>query len=379
MGARTFSDLITFTRASTGTYTGSNGLLQTAAVDQSRIDYNPATGEKLGLLVEEQRTNLLSRSSEFDNASWTKSNVTVTANATTAPDGTLAADVLTETTATGAHSFYRLPGLGIATYTYSFYAKANGRTKVQVSQESGGNSLFTLSGAGTATAQGANTVSIQDVGNGWYRCSTTFTVTGAFGIYMTLHNGSTTSYTGDGTSGIYVWGAQLETGAFPTSYIPTTTAQVTRSADVASITGTNFSDWYRQEEGTLYVAYSTFGSGTGWGITMGGGSDYISLLKGNSGGANRLSVVTGGVTQGTLDFAGITTGTTYKLAGAYKANDLAASLDGATPLTDASASIPTVSSATIGSLFTQSLNGHIKSIKYYPKRLTDAELQALTA
>ena len=113
---------------------------------------------------------------------------------------------------------------------------------------------FNLS-TGTASGTGASIVS---VGNGWYLCIGTVTVntTGSTGINFSINNGSTNSYTGDGYSGIYLWGAQLEAGAFPTSYIPTTSASVTRNADVASMTGTNFSSWYRQDAGCFYAEYA---------------------------------------------------------------------------------------------------------------------------
>lgn len=189
---------ITFSRTTNATLTNSAGLVANAPM------------------------NLLTFSEQFDNAAWTKAGSTITANAVAAPDGTLTADALIETATTGNHQVYRLPGLGIATYTYSVYAKANGRTQFVVDQESGGAARFTLSGSGTAVALGANTVSIVALGNGWYRCSNTFTVTGAFGIYSNLYNGSTTSYAGDGVSGIYIWGAQLELGSTATTYNPTT-------------------------------------------------------------------------------------------------------------------------------------------------------------
>jgi hypothetical protein len=176
--------LVTFTRASSATYIDSAGTLQTAAVDVPRFDHNPTTGESLGLLVEEQRTNLL-----LNTATLSTQSVTVTA----------------------------------AAHTLSFY----------------GSGTVTLSGASTAGPA---------VGSGAFPARTTLTFTPSAGTLTLTVTGSVTS-------------AQLEAGAFATSYIPTTTAAATRSADVASITGTNFGSWYRQDEGTVYSEYRDLGAG----------------------------------------------------------------------------------------------------------------------
>jgi hypothetical protein len=180
------------------------------------------------------RRNLLTFPTAFNESDWLKIGATVTANAAVAPDGTMTADALIETTAASSHTIYRIIS-GVTTYTHSFYAKANGRTQVQVEQESGGNARFTLSGAGTAVALGANTVSITSVGDGWYRCSTTFTPTAGFGIYTNLYNGSTISYTGDGTSGVFLWGAQLETGTTASAFQNIGTDKMTVFAGVRKL------------------------------------------------------------------------------------------------------------------------------------------------
>jgi hypothetical protein len=217
-GSDALSPAITFTRTTNATLTGSNGLIQNAPM------------------------NLLTFSEQFDNAVWTKQNATVTANSTAAPNGTLTADALIETAVNGQHQFYALPGLAVQTYTRSIYAKANGRTQFQFEQESGGNTRFTLSGEGTALALGSNTASITAVGNGWYRCTSTFTVTASFGLYTLLYNGTSTSYTGDGVSGIFFWGAQVESNATATTYNPTTVKNLlgfTENFDNAAWTKSN--------------------------------------------------------------------------------------------------------------------------------------------
>lgn len=225
---------VTFTRTSTATYYGSDGLLKTAAINEPRVDYDPATLALRGLLVEEQRTNLLLRSQEFDNASWGKVRCTVSANATTGPDGSLTADKIIEDTSNNSHTVLQSgPSMVLGSvYTYSCYFKAAERTRAQLSSANGAPfCTFDLSAGTVVSGAGA---AIQSVGNGWYRCSVTYTstATATETVYIWLvASGTTNSYLGNGTSGVYVWGAQLEAGNFATSYIPTTSAAVTRAVD----------------------------------------------------------------------------------------------------------------------------------------------------
>ena len=209
---------VTFARASTGTFVGANGLIQTAASDVPRFDHNPTTGESLGLLVEEARTNLVLRSEEFDNASWAKDFTVATANQTTAPNGTVTADKVAEDTSTNFHavSQYVAGFASGAVLTLSIYAKAAGRSLFRIQTDaSGGTGAadFNLSTVTATSGTGIFTAgSIQAVGDGWYRCSVrcTTSTAGAVGLKVILGTTTIGSYTGDGTSGIYLWGAQLE-------------------------------------------------------------------------------------------------------------------------------------------------------------------------
>jgi hypothetical protein len=222
-----------------------------------RFDHNPTTGESLGLLVEEARTNTLLQSNQFD-TSWTldTGNPTISLVSQTAPDGGAQSWKLTEGTSTGFQDIFQT---GVSNSSgssvYSVYAKAAERFKLSLreSTSTGATALFDLSAGSVVVVAGGGTPSptatITPVKNGWYRCSVLFnqstTSNRTFRIFVvedaeTTANGSIASRTGDGTSGFYIWGAQLEAGSFPTSYIPTTTATVTRAADVASITGSNF-------------------------------------------------------------------------------------------------------------------------------------------
>lgn len=383
------SSATAYTPTTTQPITNYVPVLLSAPENVARFDHNPTTGESLGLLIEEQRTNLLTYSEQFDNAIWIKVRSNVTANMIVAPDGTLSADKLIEdSTASSTHYVFQAPAVVASTaYTFSIFAKAGERTQVSLRADtiSPTFSVFNLS-SGTVTTQAAgHTARIQSAGNGWYRCTVTVTTDDTswnFGVGV-ASDGST-SYTGDGTSGIYIWGAQLEAGAFPTSYIKTEASQVTRSADSATMTGTNFSSWFNPDQGTAYtetrILTVSSNANTAFGITGSTTSDR--LIFGQYFTSYRvLGVSVNNVDQAVLGAPAPSVGVTNKSIGAYKVNDFAGSLNGATVLTDTSGTVPFVSRAQIGVLLgaTQILNGHVKRITYWPKRLSNSELQAITA
>ncbi len=386
---------ITFTRASSATRVNSSGLIETVSSDVARFDYDPVTLAAKGLLIEEQRTNLLLRSQEFDNASWVKTRATVTANAATAPDGAITADKLVEdSTAAASHYISQLVASHTsgATYTVSAYAKAGERSQIRVNGDATigliSPAIFDLSSGTVTSSGGFTTTSMIALGNGWYRCIATGTATAtAVGVWVLgLAVAGSTSYTGDGTSGIYLWGAQLEAGAFATSYIPTTSATVTRAADVASITGTNFSDWFNSSEGTFVVEADANDSATNkplLGASDGTTSNRL-LAYVNGAGSNHPSflVTSGGVAQAATTSATVANGAIFKFACAYKANDFASSLNGAAAVADVSGTVPTgLVQLEIGRFGVSGthLNGHIRRLTYYPARLSNALLQSLTA
>ena len=196
-----------------------------------RFDHDPTTGESLGLLMEESRTNLLLRSEEFDSGSWTSLGLLgfgsgSTANAITAPDGTLSADLITEDTSTAAqHAIFQIITVSSgATVTFSVYLKAGARTfaRLIVYQEGTFSNNFSrfydlsTGSIGSSLTGGTgvqNNADITPLGDGWYRCEITGSVPAAtsYQVRINIANSiATTSYTGDGTSGIYLWGAQLE-------------------------------------------------------------------------------------------------------------------------------------------------------------------------
>jgi hypothetical protein len=394
VNSSTLDSRVTFTRASDATYFDSSGVLQTAASGVARFDHNPTTLAPLGLLIEEQRTNLFERSEEFDNAYWTKTRSSITANTIVAPDGTLTGDkVVEDTTADNTHQITRTISYTSGTvYTYSFFAKAGERTRVAFQFPSAAftnpiNITFNLSDGSVVAVGTGGTASIVSVGNGWFRCigtaTATITASANTAWVRLVETGTNASYTGDGTSGIFIWGAQLEAGAFPTSYIPTTNAAATRNADVASMTGTNFSSWYNADEGTLYAEFIQSNQNTTFrGIARLADSTSSANSIGILIASNSLSVraITNlnGVAQASLTLGNTTAGQKSKAILVYKTNDFAGVLNGGSVLTDTSGTLPVVDRFFIGEFSSAALNGYIVKVAFYPTRLSNEQLQALT-
>jgi hypothetical protein len=390
-------NLITFTRASSATFIDSTGTLQTAATDVPRFDHNPTTGESLGLLIEEARTNLRTYSEQFDNAAWSKVRSSVTANAATAPNGTQTADKFIASTDASTTHFIRqdISATSGVTYTQTLYAKAEEYSQILLGFDADnstfatGNVVFTLTGAGSAgtPSGGITSSSIQALPNGWFRCHVTATAaaTGTGVIRTNLVSGGSGSFTGDGTSGLFLWGAQLEAGAFPTSYIPTTTAAATRAADVATITGSNFSSWYRQDEGTLYVdgSTATFGGATGFVAINGGGN--VNRIEPR---ASRFSPnLTGASVDASWEKAvvgsSLIVNTPYKQATAFSNASHGNAIFGS--LETSSTAIGTVAATQLifGMRGTQTApsggsSSYIRRLTYFPARLPNTTLQGLT-
>lgn len=231
--------------------------LFTAPANVPRFDYDPVSRRCNGLLIEEQRTNLLLWSRNFANAAWTKMGCTVSVSSVLAPDGS-PMTLLTENTTTGAHYVLQSAVSGTGRATQSWYVKPNGRTRIQVRSESPQtNQLaasFLLTGNGSVTA-GAGTISLLADGIYYVTVASTANGSGASGYHLiqTLDATGAESYAGDNTSGIYIWGAQLEAGAFATSHIPTTGAAATRAQDIAYIATAG---WLNTTVGTMLLDFN---------------------------------------------------------------------------------------------------------------------------
>jgi hypothetical protein len=362
-----------------------------------RFDYDPVTLAPKGLLIEEQRVNLLLRSEEFDAASWTKIATTVTANAAVSPDGTADADRLTETATSGEHytSQQIAKAASNITYTHSVYFKNGAGTRnfaisITDGTTGGYGAIFSTSGSvvsasfaiGSVVGWTAVASSVVPVGNGWYRAFLTVTSNTATRLDAVCYlvSGTTTAYAGDGTSNILIYGAQLEAGAFPTSYIPTVASQVTRAADNASIIGNNFARWYTQGVGTLFAEGATIGDSITamFQVDDGTSANRVVAVVGQPGPSSipALIVVSGAFQTA---FSNVTSVDNNKVAIAYKTNDIATTFNGGSAQTDTSAIIPVVNQARIKSNATGAANGTVKRISYFNRRLANTELVALTS
>lgn len=374
---------VTFTRASTAAYFGADGLLKSAAVDMPRFDYDPVTLAPKGLLVEESRTNLLVRSTDPSAASWAAVGSGCTVNVGAGPRG------LSRVTANAASSAIAqtITVAAGSAITVSFWAKADNVNFARVRINGASDNVaawFDLANGsvGTNTAGSGNVVysthTIRNLGDGVYECRLTVTTTTetSFTVYFfpVSANGAS-SATGNA---IFQGEYQAEVGAFPTSRIRTTSATVTRSADVCSIA---LGAWFSASQGTSLLEGRLLSVTSGNpGIRYDDGTDNNRIMQRiGSSGSFRLTVVSAGTEVADIARA-ITAGADFRHAGAYAADDYATCLNGGTVGTDTSGALPTGLttlrfSGVVGSSY---FNGHIRRIAYYPRRLSNAQLQAIT-
>ena len=403
----------TFTRASSGTFVGSNGLIQSAGSNVARFDHDPVTLASKGLLIEESRTNQSLYSGAIVNdVGWFQTNTTF-ATSGTGPDGNTAY-IITETTANGFHvlgnwgSTGNSAGTSIVsgtTYTGSiFLKKVSGSVDwIQLSLGAGGFGTgqyanFNIGNGTVGNSAGlasGTSPRIENYGNGWYRCSIAVTATNTTTgsnlavAFINNTNGTTRipSYAGSTSNQILAAMCQFEAGSFATSYIPTTTASVVRSADVCSIAGAGFTGMYNPIEGSVLfnsIYNSPISSGQRlWEITDGTVNNFIRSFRSTSN-LPDFRNTSGGSTNVTI------TGSTalqanqpYKHSYGFKTDDYAFYVNNAQIGTDnlgamlisPNAMYIGMNSPIIGA---GQLNGTISAIRYYRKRLDNSKLASLT-
>lgn len=384
------TDFFTFTGGNQSMYMGPAGLLVQSVTNTPRIEYD-ASGNCLGLLMEAARTNLCLESQTLG-TTWSPTTAAVSSNSAAAPDGTSTADTLRDDSTAGSiHQLAQsIAFAATTTYSFSAWVKPAGRSWIELRYSAGfgtaTSAFFNLSGSGSVgTLLNAPTATIVAYPNGWYRCSVTATSGGAPSggqVIFRLATGDNVSvYDGDGASGAYIWGCQLEAGAFASSYIPTTTASVDRIADSCIRTlGAEFSV---TAGAAVVTSRSSGGQSTGaqgvWSFDDGTTANRITLARGANSNSARINVSAGGVAQAQTD-ATISNSTMFKHATAWASNDVASSLNGAAVLTDATVTVPSVTSLFIGGLATGFQGScHILKFDYYPTRLPNADLLRLAA
>jgi hypothetical protein len=385
----TLDPRIAFTRASTATYFDSGGTMRTAATNAPRFDYDPVMHVLDGLLIEEQRTNLSFPSTGFSSG-WTFVATVLGTGIAGPPDGTATLAPIAETTVTSAFYMGQLPTIAASTaYTLSVHAKAAENRYLQVALDdgnvNGAHATFDVQAgviSGPLTAHGTGvigTASIRSIGNGFYRCAITTTIGAAttgrilFALSNTASPGFAPSYAGNAANGLLVWGAQLEAGAFPTSYIPTTAAAVTRGADTCTMP---IGAWFNPSAYSLQFEVYALRTGA----VLGGISDNA---FGDAAYMGDPYWNAGATLYGNAAF---TVGVVNKACGTYNSSPqtVSCSNNGAAPGTVAS-TLPAQTTAirlSIGcdpwsmSVFA---NEHIRRVRYWPRVLSNSEMQSVTA
>ena len=374
-----------FTRSTSATRVNKDGLIEVVTNNEPRIDFlNDSNG---ALLLEPSRTNIYSFSNQFD-VFWSKLNLSAIPNSVTSLDGNLNGYLLQENTSNASHDIRQnATVVSGQQYTYSVFVK-----KSDVGQDrnltfyiggTNGSISFNTTNGTFFSVNSVDSYSSEDYGNGWWRLQFTDTsVSTSFNVIAILNNGSTV-YQGDGTSGLYIYGAQLEQGSYATSYIPTQAGIGTRVAEVCNNSGNE--QVINSTEGVLFAEISALADGgVIRSISIFSAADNRITLALHST-TNRVQffiAMNGYINTVDLDATDIVQTDTNKIACKFKANDYALWINGIEKDTNTTQS-NTVQSGTLNSLnfdINGSYNfyGNVKDLKIYNTALTDAELQALT-
>lgn len=374
---------ITFTRASTGTYIDALGRVRTAAVNQPRFDWDPVSGQCSGLLIEEQRTNLLTYSEDFSKSAWIKTRTTVTTPAIESPDPLSMATKLVADTQSGAHYVEQQFSAQVREYVFHVFVKAAEEVMVRLylvdpsgSITEGSPALFDLSTGQVVSGPG----SIADLGGGWYRITTRGTVGAAGNARARLLLRDGTPYVGNDVDGLYIWGAQLEEGTYPTSYIPTTNSPATRAADTAYVDGEG---WLNPAEGTIVVEVRepTGATATTTLLTLSEGASNTNRysLQG-SGSTLRMLRALGGANAYADLGSRAPRGQWNRVAFGYSSAGLIAAANGEVAVNSATMTTPgALSRLYLSGSFAGTAPSWIRNVQYYPVRLSPEELARITA
>jgi hypothetical protein len=394
-------------------------VIETVAANTPRFDYDPVTGECKGLLIEENRVNSWLYSGQNVTTSWSTGGGTLSFdNTITAPDGTTNTIKFTESSSytSGKNINQSISVTSGTSYTFSIFAKQPDNSPLRYFSILFSNTGFTTYQIVTFDPKNGtvlynpsgNTTFIQKYPNGWWRFGVTAAATASvscpFNIRFTNslsssanppygYGGPFGNYTGDGSSYLYFFGPQVENGAFMASYIPTSASTVTRSADRASIEGTNFSSWYNQSEGSVFTSYqqNTNVVGYNFGVfsltsSTSNNNNLIDYFVGNGlsavfrlayNGNSQQVYEYGGTSSANIKNKGAFSFTTNKFFKCINGTFYSTSL--VSPITSG-IKIPTVNTLVLGTYWAglQPLNGTISRLTYYPRALKPNQLVLLT-
>jgi hypothetical protein len=378
----------TFSRAGAlpsfnATRVNSEGLIEEVLSNVPRLDYSD--GGCPSLLVEPQSTNLLTYSEDFSDASWTKTQTTITANATISPSGTTTADKFIPSALSIIHQVEKNITAPSGNVTISFFAK-----KEELSQIgaviTGGGIVGSLTSAFDLNTKSffIGTGSFSNFPNDWVRISITTPTDGtALSVRFRIYSAGIPTFAGNGMDGLYFWGAQLEALRYASSYIPTVASTVTRVADVVSKTG--ISSLIGQTEGTLYVegTFNAQTSATKRILSLSDGTINNEILIQNPLNSNNIQfvVIDAASTVVAVTVSNkITFGTNFKVAFVYSENYFVAYFNGEKIAEDLSGSVPLCSKVTLGRGNNTTLHeGTVKNLQVYTTALSDLEIETITS
>lgn len=352
-----------------------------------RLDYHnpdsPTPNSCPSLKLEPSRTNLIDHSEYISTSTWSTARVDIDSNSIISPEGGSNGTYIEQQTGqTLGGAVFKNISFSAGNYTTSIFAKAGGKKFLNIGETASASGTFRtwfdLENGTIGTTHSGHTPKIEDFGNGWYLCSITYTANaGSFAtIFYLSDSDNSTSVTDSG--GLYLYGAQLEAGSYPTSYIPTYGTSASRAADV--VNNTSATDVIGQTEGTIFIELKGNFDETAPVTFLGDSGNRIEVLTRNNGKVG-IYVYNG---SGQADFQSSSTytnGQNMKIAFAYKANDFVLYVNGVQEGSDTSGAVPTgMSIVRYNALW---LSGYAQLLEakqslLFKTRLTNAELEALT-
>ena len=405
---KTLDSRINFRRDSIATYVGTDGLIKTAGVGEPRFDHDPLTGESLGLLIERTRTNIVR--SDPSSTGWTNDgNITRTANTsdTKAPDGTYTATKLTSSTGSGTYSQIYASLSQSSGGVQSLWAKKGTHTVIAIYDFSGGGGIrawFDLNTGehrcegGSKVAAGVqsdgndnNNTTMEQYPDGWYRCIYYESSNMTYAHFRIVDFDSDTKSSSTTADSLYVWGIQAEVGVtYVTSFIPSVGGGTVRESEAVTMYDSNISSWFNESGGTLTFDFNPklrVPSVDGTRLfkldsTSITGDTRIDYVVSTSGSYQPYLAYGGTAYYGSPSSIGFTKNTEFKIALTIKENDIVGYINGSQSLNDTTMPMFLPNRFFIGSNGPgggSALDGYIRNMKYYSRRLSNDYLSYITS